>query len=124
MGGREGTYEEEGEVEVGEGCPGEEELNGVVDELQRKNNLAEEVLARSPDPEPEYGGVDGCEEGAVQPATTLRDEFGDRCRYIGRSLGTLDIVQLPALLLLRDDFEAKDTILGEVHVALEKTSIA
>ena len=34
MGGDGGTYEEEGEVEVSEGCPGEEELNGVVDELE------------------------------------------------------------------------------------------
>ena len=34
-------------------------------------------MTRRPDPEEEHGGVDGCEQGAVQPTTTLRDELRD-----------------------------------------------
>ena len=33
------THEEESEVEVSEGGPGEEELNGVVDELELERHV-------------------------------------------------------------------------------------
>jgi hypothetical protein len=39
------TYEEEGEVEIGQRRPAEEELHCVVDELDLQDDLAEEVLA-------------------------------------------------------------------------------
>ena len=48
------THEEESEVEVGERCPGEEELDRVVDELELKEDLPEEALTRAPDAEEEH----------------------------------------------------------------------
>jgi len=42
-----------------------------------EENFAEKVLSRCPDPEEIYCSVNGGKEGAVQPASTLRDEFGD-----------------------------------------------
>lgn len=108
-----GAHEEEGQVEVCQRRPREDELDGVVDELdlnqtasdgctgQRRKNkatdlqddLPEEVLPRRPDTEPEHGGMDGCEQRAVEPATTLGDEFRDRGRDIRRGLRALDVLQ-------------------------------
>ena len=75
--GRRATHEEECKVEVGEGSPGEEELNGVVDELNLEDDLAEEALARRPDAEPEHGRMHRREQRTVQPTATLRDELRD-----------------------------------------------
>lgn len=107
------THEEECQVEVCQRRPREDELDGVVDELdlnqtasdgctgQRRRNkatdlqddLAEKVLPRRPDTEPEHGGMDGCEQRAVEPATTLGDELRDRGRDIRRGLRALDVLQ-------------------------------
>ena len=73
------THEEECKVEVGQRCPGEEQLDGVVDELELENNLPEEALARRPDAEPEHGCVHGGEQGTIQPPTTLSDQLC--CRF-------------------------------------------
>ena len=73
--GRRATHEEECKVEVGEGSPGEEELDGVVDKLNLEDDLAEEALTGRPNAEPEDGGMDGGEQGTVQPTTTLGDEL-------------------------------------------------
>lgn len=76
------THEEECKVEVRERSPGKQQLNGVVYEfdlcafshfLMRlhcgelliphlQDDLPEEVLARSPDPEPEDRGMHGGEQ--------------------------------------------------------------
>ena len=39
------TYEEEGEVEVGERRPSEEELDRIVDELELEEKFPEEALS-------------------------------------------------------------------------------
>ena len=88
-----GDQEEERKVEVGEGGPGEQKLDGVVDELELKDDLAEEALPGRPYAEPEDGGVDGSEQGSVQPTTTLRDELGYCGGHIGRRFCALDVLQ-------------------------------
>jgi len=42
-----------------------------------KEDFAEEVLSGRPDPEEEHCGVDGGEEGTVEPSPTLGDELGN-----------------------------------------------
>lgn len=76
------SYEEESQVKVCQRRPGEEELDGVVDELNLKEEHAENALARGPDAPKEYRSVDGGEQRAIQPPTTLRDEFWDLCRGV------------------------------------------
>ena len=87
------TYEEEREVEVGERGPREQKLDGVVDELELQKQHAEEVLPRRPDAEPEDGGVDRGEEGAVEPAATLGDELRDSRRHVGRRFCALHVLE-------------------------------
>jgi len=68
--------EVEGQVEVGEGKEGEEEGDELVDEFDVQEDLAGDGVVGAPDL-PEVGErVDGGEEGAVEPAASLRDEFG------------------------------------------------
>lgn len=87
------THEKESQIEVSQGCPGEEELDGVVDEFKLRDNesdLCENarttqadledkhpdgVLARRPDTPEKDSCVHRGEEGTVQPAATLRDEL-------------------------------------------------
>jgi hypothetical protein len=85
------AYEEECEIEIGEGRPSEEELNGIVYELELEDNLAEKALARCPDPEHVDGGVEGSEERAVEPSASLRDEFSNGRGHICGGLGRFDV---------------------------------
>lgn len=87
-----GTHKEEGEVEVGEGCPGEEQLDSVVNELELQDPLAEKALARGPDAEHIDGGMESGKERAVKPTTTLRDELRDGGGHVGRGLRGLDVL--------------------------------
>jgi hypothetical protein len=114
--------EEECEIEIGEGCPTKEELNGIVYELELEDNLAEEALARCPDPEHVDGGVEGSEERAVEPSASLRDEFGNGRGHICGGLGRFDVFKDPAFFLLHNNLKAEDSILGKVHVSFEKSS--
>lgn len=66
------------EVEVGEGEESEEEREELVDEFDVEEDLASDRVVGGPDLFEVYEGVDGGEEGAVEPATTLRDELGYR----------------------------------------------
>lgn len=50
----------------------------MVDEFDVKEDLAGDGVVGGPDLFEVYKGVDGGEEGAVEPATTLRDELGHR----------------------------------------------
>lgn len=59
----------EGEMSVSE----ENILRTLKTNLQ--HNLAEEALSRSPDLEEEHCGMDGGEQGTIEPATTLRDKL-------------------------------------------------
>lgn len=64
-----------------------------------QDNLSEEVLARGPDAEEEDGGVNGGEEGTIEPATTLTDEFGDSGGDVGRGFGTFDVTETAGALV-------------------------
>jgi hypothetical protein len=66
--------------------------------------------------------MDRSEEGPVQPSATLRDEFGNTCGDISRSLCTLDVSENPGFPFLGDNFEAQNTILGQIHVSLKEPS--
>ena len=88
------AYEEEREVEIRQRSPCEEQLHRIVDEfdLDGHPNIShktiqsdghtdlekehpENVLTGRPDTPEEYCGMDGGEERAVEPPTTLRDEL-------------------------------------------------
>ncbi|RCI08911.1 hypothetical protein L249_4922, partial [Ophiocordyceps polyrhachis-furcata BCC 54312] len=84
----------EREVEVGEGEVGEQQLEKLVRELDEEEDLAGDGVVCGEDLTALKEGVDGGEEGAVEPSSALRDEFGDG---------------LPA----------QDPILGQVHVSRE-----
>ncbi|RDA92146.1 hypothetical protein CP533_5577 [Ophiocordyceps camponoti-saundersi (nom. inval.)] len=83
-----------GQVEVGEGEVGEEQLEKLVRELDEEEGLAGDGVVGGEDLTALEEGVDGGEEGAVEPSAALGDEFGDG---------------LPA----------QDTILSQVHVGRE-----
>jgi hypothetical protein len=59
-----------------QGEPGEEHLHRIVDELHLKPHLFRKRMIRSPDTVPMGECVNGRKETSIQPATTLRDEFG------------------------------------------------
>jgi hypothetical protein len=67
----------ESEVEVGQGEEGEHELNELVQELHMQEDLASESMVCKPDLLEVDEGVNGSEEGTVEPSTSLRDELGD-----------------------------------------------
>lgn len=69
--------EVKGEVEVGEREIGEEELQELVEEFDVKQGFAQEGVVGFPDLSKVHERVDGREEGAVEPATTLGDELRD-----------------------------------------------
>ena len=58
-------------------------------------------------------------EGSIQPSTTLADQLDCRLGHIRLSLGGLHVRQRPPVILLRDEFETEDTILGQEHVLRE-----
>jgi hypothetical protein len=74
------THEKERQIEIGQRCPGEQKLNGVVDKLDLEKDFPEEALSRRPDAEEEDCGVNGGKEGSIEPSTTLRYKF----RNLGR----------------------------------------
>jgi hypothetical protein len=53
-------------------------------------------------------------EGAVQPSSSLSNELCRGLRDVGLSFTRLDISECPFLVLLSDELEAQDTILGYV----------
>lgn len=118
-----GTHEEERQVEVRQTCPGEDQLDCIVDKFELQRKLPEESLSTSPDPVPEYRGMDAGKQRAIEPPPPLRDEFGDSGGNIGRGLSRLDVFEGPCLLLLCHDFETEDSIFSKVHVPLEQPSI-
>jgi hypothetical protein len=71
------THEIESQIEIGETCPSKHHLYRVVPKLELENDFPEETLAGCPDAMLEGGGVERGKERAVEPATTLGDEFGD-----------------------------------------------
>jgi hypothetical protein len=44
------AYEEEREIEVGQGSPGEEQLDGIINKLELENDLPQETLSTGPNP--------------------------------------------------------------------------
>jgi hypothetical protein len=74
----EGTGDEvEGEVEVGEREEGEEELDELVHEFDVQQDFAPDGVVGCPYLFEVQQGVDGGEEGAVKPSSTLGNELGD-----------------------------------------------
>jgi len=69
--------EVECQVEVCEGEVGEAEGDELVDEFDVEQDFAPERVVRVPDLFEVEEGVDGGEEGAVEPAAALGYEFRD-----------------------------------------------
>jgi hypothetical protein len=63
------------DVPIAQGKPGKNHVEDVVEQLDVEPELADERVAGAVEVAEVDDGVDGGEEGAVQPATTLRDEF-------------------------------------------------
>jgi len=80
-------------------------------------------VVRAPDIHLVNQGIDGGEEGTVQPTTTLGDKLGNSTRHIGLTVGRLDVLKDPGGVSLGDQLEAEDTILGQVHVGGENVGI-
>lgn len=74
--GERARNEEECEVEVCEGEKGEHERDELVDELDVEEGFAPDGVIRSPDLLEVQEGVDGGEEGTIEPTATLGDKFG------------------------------------------------
>ena len=68
--------EVECQVEVGEGEVGEEELDELIHEFDVEEDLATDCVVCMPDLTEVDEGVDGCEEGTIEPTSALRYEFG------------------------------------------------
>ena len=82
------THEEEREIEVCQTGPSEQQLNRIIEEFKLENDLPEEVLTRSPDPEEEHSRMNGSEKRAVQPTPTLGDELGNLNAMVRRLFPT------------------------------------
>ena len=110
--------EVKGEIEVGEREVREQELDGLVYELDEEENLASNGVIRRENLASIDNGIDGSEKGAVEPSSTLRDELGHgiwrdesetscrRCsrikltRHVRLASTTLDIFEHPTLTSL------------------------
>ena len=68
-------------------------------------------------------GVNSCEETTVQPSSSLENQFGHGIRHIGFSCSGFDVLKNPVTIALRNQLETKDTILSEIHVGREDTSV-
>ena len=69
--------EVESQVKVGKGEVCEEEVDELVDEFNVEEYLPADGVISMPDLAEVDERVDGCEEGAVEPPSSLRDELGD-----------------------------------------------
>lgn len=75
--------EEKGEIKVGEREECEQQLHKLVDELDVEEDLAPDGVVSRPDLLEVEERVDGCEEGTVEPTSTLGDELRHRvCRTL------------------------------------------
>ena len=95
----------------------------MIDKLNEKHGFAQERVVTPEDVERVSQGVDSSEEGSVQPTTTLTDEFGHGGRYIRLSGSRFDILEDPVAISLGDELEAQNTVLGQVHVSCENSSV-
>jgi hypothetical protein len=86
--------EVEGQVEVGEGEEGEEEVDELVDELDVQHDFAVDGVVGAPDLAEVDKGINGGEEGTVEPTTPLGYEFGD---------GIWEVVSLSQLRQFKTD---------------------
>jgi hypothetical protein len=114
----------EDQEEVANGKPGENHIDRVEDELDEEGELAEDGVVRPEKLVEVDDGVDGGEEGAVQPATALENQLGRRVGHVGLARRRLDVLQDPVAVALGDELEAENTILGEVHVGREDARVA
>ncbi len=75
---RESTSDEiEGQVEVGQGEVREQKLNELVDRFHEEENFACKRMICVPNLSELHKRVDRSKEGAIEPTSTLRDEFGN-----------------------------------------------
>ena len=74
--GETASDEVESQVEVCQGEKGEQELEELIEEFDVEENLAGNGMISLPDLFIMDQRVNSGEEGAVQPSSTLRDEFG------------------------------------------------
>lgn len=94
-----------------------------VHELDEKTELAQHPVIGSKHEAPPVGQkVQQREERAVQPSTALLDEPNDRLRDIGVGHRVIQVGQVPLALVFHQDFKAQNAILGQVHVAHERTA--
>ena len=118
------TRADEGRAEVRggkltQGEPRQDEGGDVVQELDVEEEHADDVVAASVHAAKVHEGVDASGEGAIEPATALRDELGRALGHVRLALGRLDVRQMPLGAGLGDELEAQDPVLGQEHVLLE-----
>ncbi|KAI6752785.1 hypothetical protein HG530_013537 [Fusarium avenaceum] len=99
--------------------PSEECVESRVDELNVKEEHADDVVTGLVHTTEVHQRVQSSGERTVEPSSTLTDEFSRSFRHIGFTLSSLDVRQMPLLTSLGDQLETQNTILGQEHVLLE-----
>ena len=132
--------EVEGQVEVGEGEEGEEEGDELIEEFDVEQDFAREGVVSLPDLLEVDQGVDGGEEGSIEPTTALGDEFRNcvcmgsvwldleegrlLTRHISLAKGTFDELQHPLLSSFGYQLPTQDSVFSKVHVGCEDVGIS
>lgn len=113
----------ENQKEVGQTEPSKDHVDGLIEELNEEHDVPDGRVT-TPEYLPEVGNsIDGSEETAVQPTSSLQDEVGHFSRDIGLTGCGFDVLQDPGTVPFRDKFKTEDTIFGEVHVGSEDVGI-
>jgi hypothetical protein len=98
-------------------------LDCIVYKLELQCELPEESLPTCPNSVPKHGGVDTGKQRAIEPPPPLRYELWDSGGNISGGLGRLDVFESPRLILLCNNFEAKDPVFSQIHIPFEQSRI-
>ncbi len=85
--------------------PGEQHADGLVQELDLEQQLADDVVRTAQRLVRVRERVDGREETAIEPAPALQDKVGHFGRHVGLARRALDVLQHPRAPPLEDQFE-------------------
>jgi hypothetical protein len=113
----------EHQEEITDSEPGENHVDRVEDELEEEEELAHDGVIGPEELVEVDDGVDGGEEGTVEPTAPLQNQLRHRVRHICLARRRLDVLKNPVAVALGDELEAENTILGQVHVGCEDTSV-
>lgn len=109
----------ESQVKRGQGQKIEDEIDEIVYCQDHQGAFPEKVVSRSPDsPEADHG-VCRSEDGAIQPSSSLRYEFGYGGRDICTRFGGFDILQSPFSIAFGDNLKGQNSIFGQELVTVE-----